>query len=99
MLSYLCALRLPAPVCRRLASLCYGIPHAQWEPEENFILSLFPIGKVDDSLLDDIKETLKQVAIEPAIINLNGIQCTPIGHSQARIWVSVENTPTLESLQ
>jgi hypothetical protein len=59
MQSYLVAIRLPKTVCRRLTTLCFGIPEASWETEENFVISLYPLGKIDDTLLDEVNGSVK----------------------------------------
>jgi 2'-5' RNA ligase len=87
MQSYLVAIRLPKTVCRRLTTLCFGIPEASWETEENFVISLYPLGKIDDTLLDEVKEMLKGISgTSPLSTVLAGAQCTPVGRSQVRLW-------------
>lgn len=99
MFSYTIALRLPQPVCRRLSTLCYGIPNASWEDESNFIVSLFPLGELNDTLLDEVKDSLKSIALSPVTVTLNGIQHTAIGRSQVKIWVGLESKENLQALQ
>ena len=78
---------IPLEIRKRLSQICYGLPNVEWVEEENFLLSICHIGKVEEQLKLDILENLAEIHFPIFPINLFGIECSK---SKGLIWLNVE---------
>ena len=96
---YFLALPLPPTIRRRLASLCFGLPHVQWVEEENFHLTLRYFGPLPDQIAENIQEYLKPLFFQNFSLLFKGISPIHSKKNRGSIWVGVEENPFLLNLK
>ena len=76
-------------------------PHLRWDKIDKIHLTLKFLGETPFSLINDIKEKLRDVAetISPFKISLKGVGGFPNIEHPRVIWIGVNSNPNLESLQ
>jgi 2'-5' RNA ligase len=92
-------LELPDDIRFALAGLCSGVPGADWEPAENFHLTLRFVGDVSESDGDDIHDALTRVRAPGFAMSLAGVGHFATGDELRTLWAGVEKSPALLQLQ
>jgi len=95
------AIELPAFWKDALDELREPLPGFSWTPKENFHLTLKFIGEVHDELVDPIAEALEALAVEPFLLEAEGVDCfRPKRRPPSVVWVGMRKAhPRLFALQ
>ncbi|MCM0080909.1 RNA 2',3'-cyclic phosphodiesterase [Geomonas sp. Red32] len=93
------AIDLPGQVKEILAALPRGLPMAKWVAADHLHLTLRFIGDVDDDTFAAIALALKQVSFAPFPLTLCGVGHFPPGRHPHVVWVGMEQSAPLLSLQ
>lgn len=96
---YFIAIDFPPLIKQQLKSICFGLPCAEWTDEENFILVLRQLGQLNDQLLSDVKESLKQVAFLPFSMELKGIGQHQSKRGDGLLWTEGKPIDSLLKLK
>lgn len=84
---YFLAIDLPSEIKQQLSSITYGLPSVSWIEEENFHLILREIGEVNDQILFDLQEQLRQMTFLPFSIQLKGIKYQQTKRGDGMLWI------------
>ena len=93
------ALGLPESIRLRLASLAGGIDGARWVPPENLHITLRFIGEVPEDRIADLADALGAIRMPPLTVTLRGAGHFSYGKKTRAVWVGVEKTGELATLQ
>ncbi len=79
--------------------VCFGLPHAEWESEENLFISLYQFKKLTDPEHWDILDRLGEIQAAPFLLKIHSINYTPRKNNTGIIWAAIESTPSFEALK
>lgn len=97
--SHQVALLLPPEIKKKIASLCFGLPNAQWIDAENFCIMIRDLGPIDAATKLDIDEDLTKISLPPFDVSLKGIGCSHQKNQEGNLWVIVEPSEPLSKLK
>ncbi len=91
------AIELPEWVKAELSGLSFGLPGANWVPDDQLHLTLRFIGEVDRVQFEEIGQALTEVQLDPFDLVLEGVGTFPPRGTPNVLWVGVEkNEPLLQ---
>ncbi len=90
---------LPDSIKEDLYTICYGLVRTKWVEEEQLHLTLRFIGEVDGSVFIDIKDSLKNVRIDPFPLRLKGLGHFPPKKNPRVLWVGMEPQDSVTMLR
>ena len=93
------ALPLPTHQCQRLRTLCSGVRGAHWTEEANLHITLQFIGEVRELEVAGITAALSSVEAENFDLTLSGVGHFGSHKNIRSLWVGVQNSRALYSLQ
>lgn len=93
------AIDIPDEVKEQLTALCSGINGARWVKPEQMHLTLYFIGKADQTQAEIVKFGLGAVKAAPFTFYMKGIGQFPLKGNPRVIWVGVQAPAELELLQ
>ena len=93
------ALGLPESIRLRLASLAGGIDGARWVPPENLHITLRFIGEASEDRIADVADALGAIRMPPLTVTLRGAGHFSSGKKTRAVWIGVEKTGELATLQ
>lgn len=94
------AVDLPDELKREIAGISdRQLSGARWIPGAQLHLTLRFIGDADDMQFQEIKRGLESVREEPFTLNLKGVGHFPPGREPRVLWVGVEESDQLNSMQ
>ncbi len=99
------AIKLPEGIRRSIADLIAELRKAgtdvSWVPTEKIHLTLKFLGNTDDSLIPKLKERIsKKLSHYNAFyIKIGGVGCFPSEKRPRVLWVGIENSDLLKSIQ
>lgn len=93
------AIELPEWVKAELSGLSFGLPNANWVPDEQLHLTLRFIGEVDKVQFEEIAQALTEVQLDPFDLVLEGIGTFPPRGTPRVLWVGVEKSEPLLQLR
>ena len=93
------ALPLPTDQCQRLRTLCSGVRGAHWTEEANLHITLQFIGEVREPEVAEITAALSSVEAENFDLTLSGVGHFGSHKNIRSLWVGIQNSPALYSLQ
>jgi 2'-5' RNA ligase len=82
-----------------VCGICTGIPGVRWVDGSQLHLTLRFIGDADDSLFGRMRKELADIAAAPFSLILRGVGCFPPRRDPRVLWVGVERSEDLLSLQ
>ena len=91
------AIEIPETVRTRLSFLQGGVPGARWSPVENLHLTLRFIGEVDETVANDVDDTLSALQAPAFDLTLKGAGEFG-GRDPHALWVGVAPNETLMRL-
>lgn len=92
------AIELPEWVKAELSSLSFGLPNANWVPDDQLHLTLRFIGEVDRFQFEEIATALTEVQLDPFDLVLEGVGTFPPRGTPKVLWVGLEKSEPLQQL-
>lgn len=92
------ALRPPPPVRALLLAATGGVPHARWQDDEQFHLTLRYIGEVPPATGDDLLAALGQVHAPAPVVALAGVGRFELRARTNTLWARVTPHKALQHL-
>lgn len=90
---------LPQTVRDRLSEITYGLPGANWVPQEQLHLTLRFIGEVDHSAVAGIRDALDSVQNRSFYLSLKGVGHFPLRGDPEVLWAGVAKSDDLMQLR
>jgi 2'-5' RNA ligase len=96
------ALDIDEAIRQRITRFAEGVtgfaPDARWTKPESLHVTLKFIGEQPEAAVEQIKNALGTIAIEPAEINFRGYGFFPTAKSPRVFWIGIEAGPQLAAL-
>ncbi len=99
------AVRIPQQVKKALSEAIDALKKSgadvKWVPEENIHITLKFLGSTDESVVDEIRESLlgRAASYPPFSVRIAGTGYFPAGRRPRVIWVGIEDSGPLLALQ
>lgn len=92
-------IEIPELIKKELSRICFGLPTAQWQTEENIFINLHLLKKLTNTELWDIMDLLGEVIVTPFSLKIHRINFSPKRGTTGSLSAVLEFSPELDKLK
>lgn len=92
-------IELPLTIKKELLRLCYGLPSAEWEAEQNLFIILTVLNKLTPTQQWDLVDSLGEIIATPFSLKIKNLNYRPQRKNLGYLWAEIEHSQELDKLK